>query len=247
MARHKIVLSVCLLKSRVSVAVVCSTSISTVPYSQLQANTQQQCELMEAQPQEDGWPLGLRPLNARVGLGRNRDFNGSISFSTLLTASNSSSADFSSDLDTESTGSFFHDRSITLGSLIGVSSILELSRRSTRGRTAETVRDCKNYKSKPWFCSICSRLSTDAVNTNKNAPSLGHFLESERRAASNIHRRNMIYGPSDFCPILPNHGLNSLFLGDEIAPRSSVSLGLDGGNGYAAPLIFSCFCGQLIE
>jgi len=51
--------------------------------------------------QEDGWPLGLRPLNARVGLVRNRDFNGSISFSTLLTASNSSFTDSSSDLDTE--------------------------------------------------------------------------------------------------------------------------------------------------
>ncbi|KAG5242968.1 60S Ribosomal protein [Salix suchowensis] len=110
---------------------------------------------------EDGWPLGLRPLNARVGLVRNRDVNGSVSFSTLLSASNSSSTDSSSDLDTESTGSFFHDNSLTLGSLIGVSSILELSTRSTRGRTTETSREQKNYKSKPWLFSICSRLSPD--------------------------------------------------------------------------------------
>lgn len=51
--------------------------------------------------QEDGWPLGLRPLNARVGLVRNRNFSGSVSFSTLLTDSPSPSTASSSDLDTE--------------------------------------------------------------------------------------------------------------------------------------------------
>ena len=51
--------------------------------------------------QEEGWPLGLQPLNARIGLVRNRDFSGSVSFSTLLTASPSSSSISSSDLDTE--------------------------------------------------------------------------------------------------------------------------------------------------
>ena len=106
--------------------------------------------------------------------------------------------------------------------------------------------------------SICSRLSPDVVNTNNNAPSLGHFLEVERRAAANIHRRNMIYGPRDFSPILPNSGVNSQFLGDQIAPQSSASLGVDGGrrsntellqhgNGYGASLVLSCLCGQLIE
>lgn len=47
--------------------------------------------------QDDGWPLGLHPLNVRVGLVRSRD----LSFSTLLTRSTTSSADSSSDLDTE--------------------------------------------------------------------------------------------------------------------------------------------------
>ncbi|ONI03369.1 hypothetical protein PRUPE_6G253600 [Prunus persica] len=74
--------------------------------------------------QDEGWPLGLRPLNARVGLIRSRDFSaGSVSFSTL------------------STGSFFHDKSITLGSLLGVSGIIGLSRRSTRRRAVETSKD----------------------------------------------------------------------------------------------------------
>ncbi|XP_048226103.1 uncharacterized protein LOC8279567 [Ricinus communis] len=212
--------------------------------------------------QEEGWPLGLRPVTARVGLVRNRDFSGSISFSTLLTGSPppSSTTDSSSDLDTESTGSFFHDKSITLGSLIGVSSILELSRRSTRRRTAENIRDQKsNCKPKPWLFSLCSRLSTDAADTNHSTPSLGHFLEEERRtAASNINRRDglILYGPNDFSPVvLPNSHLNSLFVGDHVAPQSSASNGLrrsntellEHGNGNGAPLLFSCLCAQLGE
>ncbi|KAJ8899815.1 hypothetical protein K2173_019516 [Erythroxylum novogranatense] len=159
---------------------------------------------------EEGWPLGLRPVNARVGLVRNRDFNGSVSFSTLLTGSPTSSSDSSSDLDTESTGSFFHEKSITLGSLIGVSGILELSRTSRRGRTVETLKEQKNFKSKPGLFSLCSRLSTDAINTS-TTPSLGHFLEAERKAASG-QRRNLIptlYGPNFLSRVLPTSGQNS--------------------------------------
>ncbi|KAH9735869.1 peptide transporter family protein [Citrus sinensis] len=209
--------------------------------------------------QEDGWPLGLRPLNARVGLVRNRNLSGSVSFNTLLTGSPSSSTLSSSDLDTESTGSFFRDKSITLGSLIGVSNILELSRRSTRRRPTDTLRDQKNYKPRPWLFSLCSKLTTDAVNTN-NTPSLGHFLEAERRAAS-IYRRNhnpAIYGPNDFSPVLPVTNPNPLFVGDRVAPHASPSLSADGerrsnrellehGDGYGAPLLLSCMCGQLIK
>ncbi|KAL0451158.1 UNVERIFIED_CONTAM: hypothetical protein Slati_1672200 [Sesamum latifolium] len=205
--------------------------------------------------QEEGWPLGLQPLNVRVGLVRNRDLNGSLSFNTLLTSSPISSTDSSSDLDTESTGSFFHDKSITLGSLIGISSILELSRRSTRGRISEPVRNKKNYKTKTWFLSLCSRLNTDAVSMN-NTPSLGHFLEAERRAANN-YRRNPSpngYGPDDFSHILDP---NSLFVGGHIAPPQSSAL-LDSDrertfsrdlltheNADGPPLLLSCLCGNL--
>lgn len=211
--------------------------------------------------QEEGWPLGLRPLNARVGLVRNRDLSGSISFNTLLTGSPTSSTISSSDLDTESTGSFFHDKSITLGSLIGVSNILELSRRSTRGRTAETLREGKNQKPKHWLFSLCSKLTTDAVNVS-NTPSLGHFLEAERRAAASVYRRNQnhspnIYGPSDFSPIMPVLETNTLFVGGQVAPQSSSPLGESGGrksdnelfdsNGYGIPFLFSCLRGHLIK
>lgn len=213
-------------------------------------------EIGDMAQQEDGWPLGLQPVNLRVGLVRNRNLSGSVSFSTLLTAS-PTNTDSSSDLDTESTGSFFHDKSITLGSLIGLSSILDLSRRSTRGRMSETLKDKKNYKSKTWLFSLCSRLNTDAV-CMKDTPSLGHFLEAERRAATG-YRRNQsptIPGPDDFSNALPVPDTNSLFIGDQVAPRSSTPLGSeDGGqsnrdllehdNGYG--VLFPCLCGQLLK
>ncbi|KAF4391120.1 hypothetical protein F8388_009542 [Cannabis sativa] len=49
--------------------------------------------------QEEGWPLGLQPLNARVGLARNRDFSESISFNTLISGSPTCSTNSSSDDD----------------------------------------------------------------------------------------------------------------------------------------------------
>ncbi|KAL1321351.1 hypothetical protein HN51_066131 [Arachis hypogaea] len=140
--------------------------------------------------EEEGWPLGLRFLNSGTGLVRNNeDYSGSVSFTTMLTASPVHSKDSASDLDTQSTVSLFHERSITLGSLIGISSFLELSRRSTRGRMVvepsreENKRNHHN-KLKPWLLSLCSRLRTDAVVSGNDVivPSLGHYLEAERRA-----------------------------------------------------------------
>ncbi|RDY03169.1 hypothetical protein CR513_13276, partial [Mucuna pruriens] len=194
---------------------------------------------------EEGWPLGLRLLNAKIGLVRNGDFSGSVSFSTMLTASPTPSTDSSSDLDTQSTGSFFRDKSITLGSLIGISSFLEL-RRSTRGIMMEPSKDNKrNHKLRPRLFSLCSKLTTDAVIVN-DAPSLGHYLVAERRAAG-THRRNSqcstIYGPNDFSQVQDS---NSLFAGGQVAHSSSTSLGEDCGretnkaleqsNGYGAPI-----------
>ncbi|CAN0926624.1 Uncharacterized protein At3g17950 [Linum grandiflorum] len=216
--------------------------------------------------QEDGWPLGLRPLNARVGLLRNPpDFNGSISFTatTLLTRSASSTTHSSSALDTESTGSFFHDKSITLGSLIGLTNILELSRRSTRGRGRSGSSREHQYmyinnnnnenslKPKFWIFSLCSRLSTDAVNstTNNNnnnniqSPCLGHFLQVERQAALTSTSSTLYYGPNDFSPIASTDAAarsinNSLFIGGEIAPPRL----LEHGTRYESPSILSCLC-----
>ncbi|GAB4860168.1 hypothetical protein Ancab_011646 [Ancistrocladus abbreviatus] len=206
--------------------------------------------------QGDGWPLRLQPLNVRIGLGRN--YLGSMSFNTtVLTGSPTSSTYSSSDLDTQSTGSFFHDRSITLGSLIGVSTILELSRRSVRGRRPEPLRVKKPCKSKIWLFSLCSRDSTDVKDVH-NTPSLGHFLAVERRAAGNEYRRN--WGPNAYVPDeislpQPVGGANSLFLNGHIAPPQSSPWSssqlennqnrvLDDSNRYGIPLLFSCMCGQ---
>ncbi|KAL7247521.1 hypothetical protein ACSBR2_002437 [Camellia fascicularis] len=229
-----------------------------------------------ARQQEEGWPLGLlQPLNERVGgLVRNSGFFGSASFHTFLSASPpTSSSDSTSDLDTESTGSFFHEKSITLGSLLGVSTIVDLSRTRTRTRTRTTsimrrrpqVSEANNnkkktYRFKPnWCISLCPRDTTDAetVNNNNNTPSLGHFLAVERMAA-NEHRRShnspLIYGPEDEVAVLAqlDGEQNSLFVNGSIAPppHSSPWFGSDEhGNGYGGgvPVLFSCMCGQAIR
>ncbi|PIA60235.1 hypothetical protein AQUCO_00300027v1 [Aquilegia coerulea] len=209
-----------------------------------------------AEQQEGGWPLGLQPVNVRVGMARTRDFSGSISFNTLLTASPSSCSDSSSDLDTESTGSFFHDKSITLGSLIGVSSILELSRRSFRGRGTESITTKKGYLSKTWFFSLCSKNSVDTNNVITPLPSLGHFLAVERRAGSDQYRsstdgRSFAYEPDMFIEAHPVTEPNSLFVDGRVVPppQSSPWLDSDVGslnhrNGHDGPVLFSCICGQ---
>ncbi|KAJ8750555.1 hypothetical protein K2173_015714 [Erythroxylum novogranatense] len=204
--------------------------------------------------QEEGWPLGLQPLNVRVGLTRNGDFSGSVSFNTLLTGSPMSSTDSSSNLDTESTGSFFHDRSITLGSLIGVSNILELSRKSSKIRRVEVSnpKEKKSHKPKTWLFSLCSRDTTDAESV-KNPPSLGHFLAVERRA-SNEYRRNrnpLCYGPDELALGTPELAEpNSLFVNGHVAPpRQCTFYGADverrrNGGGGSILVLFSCMFGQ---
>lgn len=63
--------------------------------------------------QGDGWPLGLQPLNVRVGLVRNSDLNGSVSSNTLLTASTSAES-YSTDLDTEVSAYMFDVRDLLI-------------------------------------------------------------------------------------------------------------------------------------
>lgn len=128
----------------------------------------------------------------------------------------------------QSTGSFFHDRSITLGSLIGVSSILELSRRSIRGRKSEPSKEKKtnnnnnnkSNKSRIWCFSLCPSNTTDA-EIPQNAPSLGHFLAVERKAANECRRSQLsptMYGPDELALAQPVTEPNSLFVNGCIAP-----------------------------
>lgn len=140
----------------------------------------------------------------------------------------------------QSTGSFFHDKSMTLGSLIGISSILELSRRSRRGRAPdEAARSKRNYKTRTWFLSLCSRLSPDAVSIS-NAPSLAHLLEAERLAAAAA-------APHDFSHI---SNQNSLFVQGHVAPpqpsspfaRDLLTHHNANAHAHAPPLLLSCLC-----
>ncbi|KAF5446954.1 hypothetical protein F2P56_032547 [Juglans regia] len=223
--------------------------------------------------QEEGWPLGLQPLNVRVGLVRNHDFSGSVSFNTLLTGSPTCSTDSSSsDLDTESTGSFFHDRSVTLGSLIGVSSILELSRRSIRRRKTEPLKEKKSSSKLPrslGFFSLCLRDRTDGMSV-KNPSSLRHFLAVERKTSAaadhdEYYQRNQNpingIGPEELLGLAqPVTEPNSLFVNGRVAPPPQTSSGasnsdvgrrrekgvLDhehGDHGVGVPSLFSCMCG----
>jgi hypothetical protein len=158
----------------------------------------------------------------------------------------------------QSTGSFFHDKSITLGSLIGVSTILEFSRRSIRGRKTEPLKEKKqsSSKSRIWFFSLCLRdNSTDDAKRVKNPSSLGQFLAVERRAADD-YRRNYqnpaITGPDEVLGLAqPFAEPNSLFVDGRIAPPQTGSDmerrkdgGVEHGNGVGVPLLCSCMCGQ---
>lgn len=186
-----------------------------------------------------------------ITLERVCDNLGSMSFNTMLTCSPTSSTASSSDLDTESTGSFFPDRSITLGSLMGASSILELSRRSLRGRRPEPLKVKRPRKSKTWkFFSLCSRNTTDAVNDD-NAPSLGHFLNVERRAVSNDSGRNQnpnLDTSNGISSVLPIAETNTLFINGQIAPPPCSTPDAEscrsGANGHGRPVLCSLMCGQ---
>ncbi|BAT91876.1 hypothetical protein LR48_Vigan05g188900 [Vigna angularis] len=199
--------------------------------------------------QDEGWPLGLlQPVNART-----RTATGSISFNTLLTASPSSSTDSSSDLDTQSTGSFFRDQSTTLGSLMGVSSIVELSRRSLRESKTEFFKSKKKLKF--WSCFFClGSRSTDyeGEKEKNNAPSLAQFLAVERRVANENRRNQSLH--FELALAETNIGeRNSLFINGTIAPPHSISpdrknteINHANNKGFGSlPELFSCMCGQV--
>lgn len=117
----------------------------------------------------------------------------------------------------------------------------------------EVSKEKKSYKSKTWLFSLCSKDTTDAQNVNNNAPSLGHFLAVERRAA-NEYRRNQsptVYGPDELDLAQPATEPNSLFINGHVAPWYGAdgerrrNAGLEDGSGtYGVPVLFSCMCGQ---
>ncbi|XP_057512092.1 uncharacterized protein LOC130794244 isoform X1 [Actinidia eriantha] len=76
--------------------------------------------LVEDHETTNGWPLGLGNLNIRIRVIQNLEPAAATERSSLHTLSSSFSSFLSSDLDTESTASFFQDHSFSLGRLIGI-------------------------------------------------------------------------------------------------------------------------------
>ncbi|XP_039004387.1 uncharacterized protein LOC120131468 [Hibiscus syriacus] len=75
----------------------------------------------ENQETSNGWPLGLQIMTMRLGLqGRHQVAAPAVEPNTLHIPSSSFSSFSSSNLDTESSASFFQDSSVSLGKLIGL-------------------------------------------------------------------------------------------------------------------------------
>uniref|UniRef100_A0ACD5VST6 Uncharacterized protein n=1 Tax=Avena sativa TaxID=4498 RepID=A0ACD5VST6_AVESA len=130
---------------------------------------------------EDGWPLGLGALNARAGVIGSA---GSASSTAAFTPSHCVSSFASSDVDTESAWSLPRGGGgMTLATLIGLVDAME-NRRSSRG-----ARASRSGKLRALLLSLCLRSHLE--NGRSAAPSLGQFLEMERRAGGSsrdLHR-----------------------------------------------------------
>uniref|UniRef100_A0A0D9V7M4 Uncharacterized protein n=1 Tax=Leersia perrieri TaxID=77586 RepID=A0A0D9V7M4_9ORYZ len=126
---------------------------------------------------EDGWPLGLGAVNGRAGVTRSVDLSGSASFSTAFTSSHCASSSFAStDFDTESAWSLSRrGGGMTLASLIGLVDAMESRRRRRSARAS------RSGKVRALLLSLCLRSH---LESGRAAPSLGQFLEMERRANS---------------------------------------------------------------
>ncbi|XP_062096964.1 uncharacterized protein LOC133802630 isoform X2 [Humulus lupulus] len=75
---------------------------------------------MENQEIPSGWPLGLEIMNVRLQVVSSLPSTAAEHYTTFHAPSTSFSSFSSSNLDTESTASFFQDHSVSLGRLIGI-------------------------------------------------------------------------------------------------------------------------------
>lgn len=161
-----------------------------------------------------GWPLGLQPLSLRLRLLEHLRFTDAAS---LLASTPSITSESSSDLDTESTGSFFPEKSTTLGRLIGIQSSTSMN----ESRTVEQqLLEAKNSRRRSTgsYCSCCPFLlctSSDSCQESMS-PSLAHLLELERRAAlSEMQETSQELTDEDGDPIGRSFSNNTLFDDDD--------------------------------
>uniref|UniRef100_A0ACD5WGP5 Uncharacterized protein n=1 Tax=Avena sativa TaxID=4498 RepID=A0ACD5WGP5_AVESA len=135
---------------------------------------------------QDGWPLGLGALNARAGaIGT----AGSASSTAGFTPSHCVSSFASSDVDTESAWSLPRGGGgggggMTLATLIGLVDAMEDRRSSSRD-----ARASRSGRLRALLLSLCLRSHLE--NGPSAAPSLGQFLEMERRAGDSGSSRHV--------------------------------------------------------
>ncbi|XP_062207394.1 uncharacterized protein LOC133909121 [Phragmites australis] len=134
---------------------------------------------------EEGWPLGLGALNVRAGVLGGVDLSGSASFSTAFTSSHCPSSLPSTDFDTESALSLPRGGGgMTLASLIGLVDAMESRRRPS-------ARASRSGKLRALLLSLCLRSH---LENGSAAPSLGQFLEMERRASGGSRPSSHVHG-----------------------------------------------------
>ncbi|MCO5554800.1 hypothetical protein L7F22_008335 [Adiantum nelumboides] len=148
----------------------------------------------------DGWPLGLQQHPMRRGFHE---------APVLFISTPSVTSESSSDLDTESTGSFFPERSHTLGSLIGINTNAQnqpLSRELVEAHNsmmAETERRRSTsaagasglLRGRTSWCSMLGCGGGSNPGALGMSPSLAHLLEEERRSAGTQRQA----GSSNLC------------------------------------------------
>lgn len=199
-----------------------------------------------------GWPLGLQPLNLRLRLMEHFRLTDASSY---VASTPSMTSESSSDLDTESTGSFFPERSTTLGTLIGIPSsgffgesrgVAQQCLENDNSRRRGTVRH------RSW-CPFLVCASNDSCEESMS-PSLAHLLELERIAAlsqrpeigeepadedggsvgENAFRRNTLFDDDRILPPQPSGAPLKLIL-----ERSSPSSSYLSGDWSASVPVFS--------
>ncbi|KAL9256253.1 hypothetical protein AKJ16_DCAP17919 [Drosera capensis] len=107
-----------------------------------------------------------------------------------------------------STESFYQDRSISLGNLIGISTILHISRISTRGNrpVSANTNSKKNINGRfTWLFTLCLKPACNDHTRTTDNKSLASFLEQERRETSFPCTRSQTLPTSD----APNPGLDN--------------------------------------
>ncbi|XP_058079449.1 uncharacterized protein At3g17950 [Magnolia sinica] len=164
----------------------------------------------------------------------------------LLPSSPTISSLSSSDLDTESTGSFFHDRSTTLGTLMGVTfpplSVRVSSGRENAASTGDAATatalgggrnkkpaDRRRHHGRRWW-KLCREDS--------RAPSLADFLEIERRFGDGSDNRFFYSAPAEH----ESAGNGALFADGRVLPPPQAAVQSPSAAVCRFPVAFNGIC-----